>query len=93
MAGQGGRNPTQAALAAGISTAVGAVIPCIPFFWLSGTAGVVVAFAVSLLAHFLVGAAKALVTVRAWWSSGLEMTLAGVIVGVATYAVGLFFHA
>ena len=44
---------------------------------------------VSLIAHFLVGAAKSLVTLRSWWSSGLEMTLAGVIVGGATYLVGL----
>ena len=36
-----------------------------------------------------VGAAKSLVTLRSWWSAGLEMTLAGVIVGGATYLVGL----
>ena len=47
------------------------------------------AAAVSLVAHFLVGAAKSLVTLRTWWSAGLEMTLAGVIVGGATYLVGL----
>ena len=35
------------------------------------------------------GAAKSLVTLRTWWSAGLEMTLAGVIVGGATYLVGL----
>jgi hypothetical protein len=28
---------------------------------------------------------------RSWWASGLEMTLAGVIVGGATYAIGLAF--
>ena len=43
---------------------------------------------VSLLGHFAVGAAKSLVTIRSWWSSGLEMTLIGVIVGAVTYAVG-----
>ena len=46
-------------------------------------------FFVSLVAHFLVGAAKALFTLRTWWSAGLEMTLAGIIVGAITYAVGL----
>jgi VIT1/CCC1 family predicted Fe2+/Mn2+ transporter len=45
----------------------------------------------ALVAHFLVGAAKSLVTLRSWWSAGLEMTLAGVIVGGATYLVGLAF--
>ena len=44
---------------------------------------------ISLIAHFLVGAAKSLVTLRTWWSAGLEMTLAGVIVGGTTYLVGL----
>ena len=86
-----GGSPTQAAIAAGISTAVGAIIPVLPFFWLSGTTGVLAAAAVSLIAHFLVGAAKSLVTLRTWWSAGLEMTVAGVIVGVATYAAGVLF--
>jgi len=50
---------------------------------------IVIAAIVSLIAHFLVGAAKSLVTLRTWWSAGLEMTLAGAIVGGATYLVGL----
>src|SRR5207248_971807 len=43
------------------------------------------------LSHFLVGAAKSLVTLRSWWAAGLEMSLAGVIVGGVLYAVGLAF--
>jgi VIT1/CCC1 family predicted Fe2+/Mn2+ transporter len=86
------RKPGQAALAAGVSTAVGAIIPVIPFFWLTGTPGVLAAAAVSLVAHFLVGAAKSLVTLRTWWAAGLEMTLAGVIVGAVTYGLGLLFQ-
>jgi VIT1/CCC1 family predicted Fe2+/Mn2+ transporter/rubrerythrin len=84
-------NPVQQSLAAGISTGVGAIIPVIPFFWLLGDTAVIVAAVVSLVAHFVVGAAKSLFTLRSWWSSGLEMTLAGVIVGGVTYAVGLAF--
>ena len=82
-------NPAQAALAAGVSTGLGAIIPVIPFMITTGTAAIVAAAIVSLIAHFLVGAAKSLVTLRSWWSAGLEMTLAGVIVGGATYLVGL----
>ena len=48
-----------------------------------------VAAIVSLIAHFLVGAAKSLFTLRTWWAAGLEMTAAGVIVGGATYVLGL----
>jgi VIT1/CCC1 family predicted Fe2+/Mn2+ transporter/rubrerythrin len=88
---QGGGDPVQASLAAGISTAVGAIIPVLPFVWLRGDTGIIVAGAVSLVAHFAAGAAKSLFTLRSWWAAGLEMTLAGVIVGGVTYAVGLSF--
>jgi VIT1/CCC1 family predicted Fe2+/Mn2+ transporter/rubrerythrin len=88
-----GGDPLQSAAAAGISTFIGAMVPVIPFFFLHGTAGVVVAFIVSLIAHFLVGASKSLFTLRTWWSAGLEMTLAGVIVGGVTYGIGLLIGA
>ncbi|MCL4544145.1 MAG: VIT1/CCC1 transporter family protein [Chloroflexi bacterium] len=86
-------NPAQAALAAGVSTGIGALIPVLPFFWLHGALAVLIAAAISLVAHFLVGAAKSLFTLRSWWAAGLEMTLAGVIVGGVTFAAGLLFHA
>ena len=70
---------------------MGALVPVIPFFFLSGTPAVLWAAAISLVAHFLVGAAKSVFTLRSWWSSGLEMTLAGVLVGGATYGLGLVF--
>jgi VIT1/CCC1 family predicted Fe2+/Mn2+ transporter/rubrerythrin len=85
----GGGKPAEAALAAGISTGLGAIVPVIPFMLTTGTIAIVLAAVVSLVAHFLVGAAKSLVTLRTWWAAGLEMTLAGVIVGGATYLVGL----
>jgi VIT1/CCC1 family predicted Fe2+/Mn2+ transporter/rubrerythrin len=84
-------SPAQAATAAGLSTALGAIIPVIPFMFSTGTGAILAAAIISLIAHFLVGAAKSLVTLRSWWSAGLEMTLAGVIVGGATYVVGLAF--
>jgi vacuolar iron transporter family protein len=57
----------------------------------TGTPAIIAAAIVSLVAHFLVGAAKSLVTLRTWWASGLEMTVAGIIVGGATYVIGLAF--
>jgi vacuolar iron transporter family protein len=89
----GGSNPWEAALAAGLSTGLGALIPVLPFFWMQGTRAVIAAAVISLVAHFAVGAAKSLFTLRSWWSAGLEMTLAGVIVGAVTYAAGLLFGA
>ncbi len=82
-------DPKQAALAAGISTGLGAIIPVIPFVFTTGTVAIATAAVISLIAHFLVGAAKSLVTLRTWWAAGLEMTLAGAIVGSVTYLVGL----
>lgn len=41
-----------------LSTAVGAFIPLIPFFFLSGFPAVIAAAIISLVAHFAVGAAK-----------------------------------
>jgi len=83
------RKPWVSAFTGASSTALGAFIPVIPFFWMSGFPAVIAAAVISLIAHFGVGAAKALVTVRPWWSSGLEMTAVGAIEGVITYAVGL----
>jgi VIT1/CCC1 family predicted Fe2+/Mn2+ transporter/rubrerythrin len=81
-------NPLVSAGSGALSTAVGAAIPIIPFFFLSGTDAVIAAAAVSLAAHFAVGAAKSLITVRSWWSSGFEMTLVGALEGIVTYGIG-----
>lgn len=85
-------NPMVSAISGSISTAVGAIIPVIPFFFLSGLTAIIVAAVISLIAHFLVGAAKTLVTIRSWWTSGLEMTLIGAAEGAITYAMGLAFN-
>ncbi len=82
-------NPWRSALSGSVSTAIGAIIPVIPFFFLSGLPAIITAAIVSIVAHFLVGAGKSLVTVRSWWQSGLEMTLVGVLEGAITYSLGL----
>ncbi len=81
-------NPLVSAASGFVSTAVGAFIPIIPFFFLHGTAAIIAAAVISLLAHFAVGAAKTMITVRSWWSSGLEMTLVGAVEGLVTYFIG-----
>jgi VIT1/CCC1 family predicted Fe2+/Mn2+ transporter len=48
-----------------------------------------VAAIVSLLAHFAVGAAKSLITIRSWWTSGFEMTWIGALEGIVTYVIGM----
>ncbi len=83
------RRPWSSALSSAASTAIGAVIPIIPFFFFSGVAAVVLAAVVSIVAHFAIGASKSLITVRSWWGSGLEMTMVGAIEGVVTYVLGI----
>ena len=86
-------NPWKSAVSASLSTAVGAFIPIVPFFFMSGLPAVIVAFVVSIVAHFIVGAVKSLITIRSWWASGLEMTVVGIIEAVVTYGLGLAFGA
>jgi VIT1/CCC1 family predicted Fe2+/Mn2+ transporter/rubrerythrin len=86
-------NPWKSSASAAISTAIGAFIPIIPFFFMTGISAVIAAFAVSIVAHFAVGALKSLITIRSWWASGLEMTIVGVIEAAVTYSLGLAFGA
>ncbi|MGA3373974.1 MAG: VIT1/CCC1 transporter family protein [Terracidiphilus sp.] len=82
-------NPLVSASSGALSTAIGAAIPIIPFFFMQGIEAVIAAAVISLAAHFAVGAAKSLITVRSWWSSGLEMTAVGAVEGAVTYGIGI----
>ena len=82
-------NPLRSTISASLSTAVGGFIPIIPFFFTVGMPAVIASFIISTLAHFAVGASKALVTTRPWWASGLEMTMVGILEAAVTYGLGL----
>jgi len=84
-------NPWRSTLSATVSTAIGGFIPIIPFFFTVGMPAVVASFVISTVAHFVVGASKALVTTRSWWASGAEMTLVGILEAGITYGLGLAF--
>ena len=84
-------NPWRSTISATLSTAIGGFIPIIPFFFTIGTPAVIASFIISTIAHFAVGALKALVTTRPWWASGTEMTIVGVIEAAVTYGVGVAF--
>jgi VIT1/CCC1 family predicted Fe2+/Mn2+ transporter len=91
LAGGHLRHPVRAALTASLSTALGAFIPTLPFFFLAGTTAIAAAAAISLIAHFAVGAAKsAVVPALRWWVAGAEMTAIGAVEGAITYGVGLW---
>lgn len=82
-------DPWTAAASATLSTAFGAFIPIIPFFFMRGTPAIAASFVISTLAHFMVGAAKTIVTGLSPWRSGSEMTVVGLGEALITYGLGL----
>jgi VIT1/CCC1 family predicted Fe2+/Mn2+ transporter len=88
---QNAPRPWAAALSATLSTAFGAFIPIVPFFFTSGYPAIIASFAISTLAHFLIGAAKTVVTGLNPWHGGVEMTIIGIGAALITYGLGLLF--
>jgi VIT1/CCC1 family predicted Fe2+/Mn2+ transporter len=82
-------NQWRSAFSATISTAIGAIIPVIPFIFWSGMEALVISFIISTAAHFAVGALKVIVTGRSWLKSGTEMTLIGLGEAIVTYLIGM----
>jgi vacuolar iron transporter family protein len=81
-------SPLREGWVTGAATAVGALIPVFPFFVASGATAIVLAFAISMLSHFLVGAARSIFTGRGAFRSGLDMFVVGLGVAAVGYFVG-----
>ncbi len=81
-------SPLLDGLVTGGATAVGAFIPIAPFLVVDAAFAVWVSLAVSMIAHFLVGAARSLFTGRSVWASGRDMFLVGMGVAVVGYLIG-----
>ena len=71
----------------GLATAFGAAIPVFPFLIWTGATAIIISFTVSMLSHFLVGAARSVFTGRGVFRSGFDMF----VVGVGVAGVGYFF--
>jgi VIT1/CCC1 family predicted Fe2+/Mn2+ transporter len=72
----------------GLATAFGAAIPVFPFLIWEGRTAITVSFVISMLSHFLVGAARSIFTGRGIFRSGFDMFVVGVGVAVVGYFVG-----
>ena len=72
----------------GTATAVGAFIPIVPFFVLDHGAAIWTSLAISMLAHFAIGAARSVFTGRSVWASGRDMFVVGFGVAAIGYAIG-----
>jgi VIT1/CCC1 family predicted Fe2+/Mn2+ transporter len=81
-------SPMREAWITGSATAVGALIPVFPFFFWSGMTAVGVSFGISMLSHWIVGAARSVFTGRSVFRSGLDMFVVGLGVAIIGYFVG-----
>ena len=85
---ESGTSPLREGWITGLATAVGALIPVLPFFMFNGRTAVIVAFATAMLSHWLVGAARSVFTGRGVFRSGLDMFVVGLGVAAVGYFVG-----
>ncbi|MGQ0767405.1 MAG: VIT1/CCC1 transporter family protein [Gemmatimonadota bacterium] len=81
-------SPLREGWVTGLATAVGALIPVLPFFLTTGFPAIALSFSLSMGAHFLVGAARSLFTGRSIIRSGMDMFVVGLGVAVAGYFAG-----
>jgi VIT1/CCC1 family predicted Fe2+/Mn2+ transporter len=72
----------------GLATAFGAAIPVFPFLVWHGATAIIISFTISMLSHFLVGAARSVFTGRGVFRSGFDMFVVGVGVAGVGYFVG-----
>src|SRR6059036_493457 len=86
--GEAHATPFKEGWVTGAATAIGALIPVAPFLVLSGRAAVWTAFAIAMLSHFAVGAARSFFTGRGVIRSGIDMFVIGVGVAAVGYFVG-----
>ncbi len=84
----GGLSPLRDGVVTGSATAVGAIIPVLPFFLFPMPAAIWIAFTISMLAHFGVGAARSFFTGRSIIRSGIDMFVVGLGVAVVGYFIG-----
>ena len=83
--------PLKDGVVTGAATAVGAFIPIAPFFVLEFWSAVWTSLAISMLAHFGIGAARSLFTGRGVWASGRDMFIVGFGVAAVGYVIGELF--
>jgi len=68
--------------------AIGAIIPVIPFFFLSGLNTILVSAAFSALGLFVIGSAITLFTGKSIWFSGFRQVFFGLAAAAVTYGIG-----
>ena len=80
--------PLRDGVVTGTATAIGAFIPIVPFFALDHATAIWTSLAISMLAHFAIGAARSIFTGRSIWASGRDMFVVGFGVAAIGYLIG-----
>lgn len=84
-----GGSAWEAAITSFLLFAVGAIVPVLPFIFLSGSLAVVVSLAFGAIGLFLIGAGITLFTGRTVLASGTRQVAFGLVAAAATYLIGL----
>jgi len=86
-------SPLREGWVTGAATAIGALIPVFPFLFWQGSVAIITSFVISMLSHWLVGAARSVFTGRSVFRSGLDMFVVGLGVALVGYFVGEWISA
>jgi predicted membrane protein (TIGR00267 family) len=81
-------NPIRSALITGISFALGALPPLIPYLFFAGRTALVSSVILSIISLFAIGAGKTFLTKKNALKSGLEILSFGLIAALAGYFIG-----
>ncbi len=84
-------SPLEAAVSSFVAFAIGAILPLLPFFWLTGQTALFTTVGLAALALFGAGAAISLFTGRHAVLGGLRMLGLGAAAGGLTYVLGSVF--
>lgn len=83
-----GGSAWEAAITSFLLFAVGAILPVIPYFFLSGTTALMVSAGLSTIGLFCIGAAITLFTGRPVLYSGVRQVLFGLVAAGLTFSIG-----
>lgn len=77
-----------AAIASFLLFAIGAIIPVLPFFWLTDMKAIIGGVVASMIGLFGIGAAITLFTGKSIWVSGARQMLFGLLAAAVTFGIG-----
>ncbi|MBL7787815.1 MAG: VIT1/CCC1 transporter family protein [Chitinophagales bacterium] len=78
----------EAAVSSFVLFAVGAIIPVIPFFFISGIQAVLLSATLSAIGLFAIGSAITLFTNKSVWYSGFRQVIFGLLAAAITFGIG-----